>query len=148
MHNSFSRINHHNRIFFTTNTLYRIAIINLTHEAKGLDTYEKTREKFLACQDKRSLSILDHNYHEEIGHVAIGLKWFQYISADRQYDSSCILSPDNTYLDVDSQHGSSCIDYFHRLSKQYFRGKLKEPFNHTARSQAGLTKEWYLPLAK
>ena len=113
---------------------YRIAIINLTHEAKGLDTYEKTREKFVNCKDKRSITILDHNYREEIGHVALGLKWFKYIAKNRKFSTSC--------------QSSYCIDYFHQLSRRYFKGKLKEPFNHIARYQAGLTNEWYIPLAK
>ena len=113
----------------------RIAIINLTHEAKGLDSYEKTREKFVNCKDKRSITILDHNYREEIGHVALGLKWFKYIAEKRKFSTT-------------SCQSSCCIDYFHQLSRRYFKGKLKEPFNHIARYQAGLTKEWYLPLAK
>jgi len=61
--------------------------------------------------------------------VSLGLKWFKYIANDKE------------------QHIND-IDYFHHLSKQYFKGKLKEPFNHIARYQAGLTKEWYLPLSK
>jgi uncharacterized ferritin-like protein (DUF455 family) len=128
--------------------LYRIAIINLTHEAKGLDTYEKTREKFLNCKDKRSISILDHNYREEIGHVALGLKWFKYIAENRKFSTSNISSSSSSCCCCSNSSTSTCIDYFHQLSRRYFKGKLKEPFNHIARYQAGLTKEWYLPLAK
>ena len=92
----------------TEDLLGRLAIINLTHEARGLDTYEKTRNKFLKQNDKVAVSILDKNYHEEIEHVKKGVEWFKYIVAQRN------LNP---------------IEEFHRLSRLYFKGKLKEPFN-------------------
>ena len=60
------------------NITSRLAIINMIHEAKGLDTYEKTKEKFLLHHDYQSIAILEHNYQEEIVHVSKGLKWFQY----------------------------------------------------------------------
>ncbi len=100
-------------------------MINLTHEAKGLDTYQKTREKFVKSGDAVSVAVLDNNYGEEIGHVRAGVRWFSYLCTERQLDP---------------------ISEFHRLSRQYFKGKLKEPFNRPAREQAGLTEEWYMPL--
>ena len=105
--------------------LARLAIINLTHEAKGLDTYAKTREKFMQAGDTISASILDHNYQEEIYHVTAGLKWFKYLCNKYQLDA---------------------LEQFHSLSRQYFKGKLKPPFNVEAREEAGLTVEWYMPL--
>jgi uncharacterized ferritin-like protein (DUF455 family) len=74
----------------------------------------------------KSVLILEHNYREEIGHVGLGVKWFIYIC---QLQS---LEP---------------VDTFHELSRRYFRGKLKPPFNKEARDSAGLTESWYLPLA-
>jgi len=41
-------------------------VINLTHEAKGLDTYEKTREKLEKGGDFISRDILERNYKEEV----------------------------------------------------------------------------------
>ena len=104
----------------------RLAVINLTHEAKGLDTYFKTRNKLHSNKDIVSANILDNNYQEEIGHVQIGLKWFKFICEKRSVPP---------------------VETFHRLSQQYFKGKLKEPFNRLAREEAGLTEEWYLPLS-
>ena len=46
--------------------LARLAVINLTHEAKGLDTYEKTREKLEKGGDFISRDILERNYKEEV----------------------------------------------------------------------------------
>jgi uncharacterized ferritin-like protein (DUF455 family) len=100
-------------------------VINLTHEAKGLDSFVKAKEKFQSLKDYRSSAILDKNYVEEIGHVGFGVKWFKFICQRRA------LNP---------------IETFHTLSTKYFKGKLKEPFNREARDIAGLTEDWYLPL--
>jgi uncharacterized ferritin-like protein (DUF455 family) len=112
-------------VFDTGSLLARLAIINLTHEAKGLDTYAYTKEKFVTAKDATSLKILDHNFNEEIHHVATGLKWFKYVCAELQ------LEP---------------LEQFHLLSRKHFKGKLKPPFNVEARNTAGLTEEWYMPL--
>lgn len=105
--------------------LARLAIINLTHEAKGLDTYAYTKEKFVTAQDTISLKILDHNFGEEVFHVATGLKWFKYACAELGLDP---------------------LEQFHLLSRRHFKGKLKPPFNVEARNRAGLMEEWYMPL--
>jgi uncharacterized ferritin-like protein (DUF455 family) len=107
--------------------LSRLTVINLTHEAKGLDSYAKTREKFSSLNDEKSCRIIDFNYQEEIGHVKMGVKWFKFICEKDKKDP---------------------VTTFHELSKMHFKGKLKEPFNHEARETAGITKEWYLPLAE
>ena len=107
--------------------LHRLSVINLTHEAKGLDTFQKTKEKFVQLKDWKSCAILDNNYVEEIGHVKFGVKWFRFFCEQEKIDP---------------------VQTFHQLSRQYFRGKLKEPFNHDARLTAGLTPDWYLPLAE
>ena len=106
----------------TGNLLARLAIINLTHEAKGLDSYAYTKEKFGKAQDLKSLEVLEHNVQEEVFHVASGLRWFKYVCEELQLEPR---------------------DQFHSLSRQYFKGKLKPPFNKEFRDQAGLTEDWY-----
>lgn len=103
----------------------RLSVVNLTHEAKGLDSYPKSREKLVSCGDDMSIQIIDKNYQEEIGHVKFGVKWFKYLCEKR---------------------GVEAIAEFHRLSRLHFKGKLKEPFNREARNTAGLTEDWYIPL--
>lgn len=109
------------------NLLARLAIINLTHEAKGLDTYILTREKMLKQNDLECIRILDMNCQEEIFHVKAGLKWFKFLC---------------------EKLGYSPLDEYHKLSRQYFKGCLKPPFNVQARNQAGLSEQWYIPLTK
>lgn len=105
--------------------LSRLAVINLTHEAKGLDSYYKTKEKFIQAHDEESLCILEKNFNEEIGHVALGLKWFKFICMRRALDAKA---------------------EFQQQFNIHFKGRLKGPFNTEARDKAGLTPDWYLPL--
>ena len=58
--------------------------------------------------------------------MATGVKWFKWVC---------------------SECGVDAIETFHRLSRQYFKGKLRPPFNRPVREQAGLTEDWYIPLA-
>jgi uncharacterized ferritin-like protein (DUF455 family) len=130
----------------TDNILGRLAIINLTHEAKGLDSYPKTRRKFESEKEIESLCILDNNYKEEIGHVALGVKWFKYIcqnSRENNGQSRRKLLLDN-YTQEEEEH---TVRVFHSLSRQHFKGKLKPPFNVDARIQAGLLEKWFIPLS-
>lgn len=99
-----------------------------------MDTYAATREKFVKCNDLPSICILDHNYKEEVGHVAIGVKWFSYIC-------------DNVVSQAEEKNVDK-ITRFHQLSRKYFKGNLKEPFNREARLEAGMTEEWYIPLTE
>ena len=46
-----------------------------------------------------------------------------------------------------SESGVDPVESFHSLSRQYFKGKLRPPFNFQAREAAGLTEDWYIPLA-
>ena len=107
--------------------LERLAIINMLHEARGLDTYALSLEKFQKNKDIISINILNNNCTEEITHVACGFKWFNYL-CDREH-----LKP---------------IETFHKIVKSYHRGVIRGPFNVDARNKAGLTEDWYMPLTK
>jgi uncharacterized ferritin-like protein (DUF455 family) len=112
-------------VFDTGSLLARLAIINLTHEAKGLDTYAYTKEKFVTAKDATSLKILDHNFNEVMPLVATVLMCLNFVCA------VWLIEP---------------LVVFHLLSRKHFKGKLKPPFNVEARNTAGLTEEWYMPL--
>lgn len=57
--------------------------------------------------------------------MASGLRWFKHVC---------------------SELGLEPRDQFHSLSRQYFKGKLRPPFNKEFRDEAGLTEDWYMPL--
>lgn len=98
----------------------------MLHEARGLDTYLLSVQRFRKLNDIDSDSIISRNYSEEIGHVACGVRWFKYLCERENKDP---------------------VPTFHQLVLSVqFGGRPKGPFNVEARRLAGLTEEWYLPL--
>ncbi len=104
----------------------RLAVVPLVLEARGLDVTPAMIERLHAAGDAKSAAILELIYREEIGHVAAGRRWFEYVCGRRGLD------PESTY---------------HGLVRARFKGTLKPPFNTTARDQAGLREGYYAPLA-
>lgn len=95
----------------------RLAIVPLVHEARGLDVTPQTVAALRRAGDHDSAVLLDIIYHDEIGHVSAGVRWFE-IAAERR----------NTLPGT----------LFEGLVSTYHRGGLKGPFNEEARSKAGL----------
>lgn len=104
----------------------RLAIVPQVLEARGLDVTPAMAARLRAAGDDRSADILEIIYRDEIAHVAAGNRWFRW---------AC---------DV---NGSSPVKAFRQLVSVHFRGELKPPFNDLARSQAGLSPDFYRPLA-
>jgi uncharacterized ferritin-like protein (DUF455 family) len=104
----------------------RLAIAPMVLEARGLDVTPPMIEKLTRQGDEPSVAILRIIYEEEIGHVKIGAKWFQYVAKQQKQAPKA---------------------YFHKLVGTYFAGKLKPPFNVQARTLAGLTEDYYQPLS-
>lgn len=109
------------------NLLARLAVIPLVLEARGLDVTPKMIGDMAMHGDALSASLLKIIYEDEISHVAVGKKWFDYVCACKGLD------PVSTY---------------HACVRSYFRGTLKRPFNEPARTEAGLTPIFYEPLAE
>ncbi len=105
----------------------RVAIAPLVLEARGLDVTPGMITRLNNVGDHDSAAILEIIYTEEIGHVAIGAKWFKYLAAKQPK------TPES---------------YFHALVKNHFKGQVKSPFNDKARTLAGLSTAYYAPLAK
>ncbi len=103
----------------------RLAIAPMVLEARGLDVTPNMIEKLKQAGDDESAQILQIIYDEEIGHVKIGSDWFHYIAAQ------------------DNQPPKA---YFRALVREFFRGRVKPPFNIPARTLAGLQKDYYLGL--
>ncbi|RKQ71267.1 uncharacterized ferritin-like protein (DUF455 family) [Litorimonas taeanensis] len=104
----------------------RLAIAPMVLEARGLDVTPPMIEKLSRMGDQEGVDVLQVIYDDEIGHVKIGAKWFQKVALHQN---------------------QSPRPYFHTLINEYFAGKLKPPFNVQARTLAGLTEDYYLPLA-
>ncbi|MEP1229389.1 MAG: ferritin-like domain-containing protein [Litorimonas sp.] len=105
----------------------RLAIAPLVLEARGLDVTPGIITKLTQARDLQSVEILNIIYNDEIGHVRIGAKWFQYVAKKLDESPKAL---------------------FHSLVEAYYTGQIKPPFNVQARNLAGLTEEYYTPLAK
>ncbi len=106
--------------------LARLAVVPLVLEARGLDVTPQMAARLERAGDLGSAAILQHIYQQEIGHVAVGLRWFARLCRDRG------LSPEQV---------------FHERVRRCFKGDLKPPFNHAARAAAGFPAAYYAPLA-
>jgi uncharacterized ferritin-like protein (DUF455 family) len=106
--------------------LARLAIVPLVLEARGLDVVPGMIASLERAGDRASAEMLEIIYRDEIGHVRLGRIWFERICADRGCD------PEPSY---------------HEFVRQRFKGKLKPPFNDSARAAAGLQASFYQPLA-
>lgn len=104
------------------NIAARLAIAPLVLEARGLDVTPSMITKLERLGDTESAQILHVIYADEIGHVAIGSKWFHEVARMLE------------------KHPEK---YFKTLVKTYFKGHLKPPFNDQARILAGLPMSYY-----
>ncbi|HEX8642454.1 MAG TPA: ferritin-like domain-containing protein [Allosphingosinicella sp.] len=102
--------------------LARLAIVPMVLEARGLDVTPATVERFEAAGDVRSAAVLSRIFRDEIRHVALGTHWFKMACESRRID---------------------IVAHWQQLVRTYFRGRLKPPFNASARDEAGLSRDFY-----
>ncbi len=99
--------------------LARLALVPRTLEARGLDATPAVRNRLISVGDQAGAAILDIILRDEIGHVAIGNRWYAHLCSQRQRD------PLATYAE---------------LAQRYHAPQLKGPFNLSARRAAGFTE--------
>ncbi|GAB4184520.1 MAG: ferritin-like domain-containing protein [Thalassobaculales bacterium] len=105
--------------------LARLAVVPLVLEARGLDVTPAMILRLAEAGDHASAAVLTRIHDDEIGHVAVGRRWF---------DAEC------------RARGLSPEAAFHDLVRRHFRGRLKPPFNAASRAAAGLPAGFYEPL--
>lgn len=98
--------------------LARIALVPRTMEARGLDATPQVRAKLAQAGDVAAAAILDIILRDEIGHVAIGNRWYNWLCEQRG------LEPVTTYA---------------RLAAEYQAPVMRGPFNLAARRAAGFS---------
>jgi uncharacterized ferritin-like protein (DUF455 family) len=74
--------------------LARMALVPRVLEARGLDATPPIIEKLRGVGDRASIEMLDIILRDEIGHVAIGDRWFRHFCAGQG------LEPEQTYRDL------------------------------------------------
>lgn len=63
--------------------LLRMALVPRVLEARGLDVTPGIRAKIAQKGDLDTCAVLDVIYRDEVGHVQIGNKWYQYLCQER-----------------------------------------------------------------
>jgi uncharacterized ferritin-like protein (DUF455 family) len=106
--------------------LARLAVVPLVLEARGLDVTPEMILRLERAGDAASVAVLRRIYQDEIGHVAVGMRWFGWLCRRRSLDPERV---------------------FHDRVRRHFTGSLKPPFNVEARSTAGFPATYYAPLA-
>lgn len=106
--------------------LVRMALVPRVLEARGLDVTPGMMERLCAAGDQETVALLEIILRDEIGHVAIGSRWFRSLCEQRHKQ------PEST---------------FRELVTQYLRGKIKGPFHRPARLQAGFSESELTTLA-
>ena len=98
------------------NVMHRMALVPRVMEARGLDVTPGMIAKFKQNGDQAAVEILEIIYRDEVGHVRIGNHWYHQLCEQQELDAS---------------------ETFRHLIERYMGGKLRGPFNWTARLEAG-----------
>jgi uncharacterized ferritin-like protein (DUF455 family) len=104
----------------------RLAIVPMVLEARGLDVTPATLERVRAQGDENGGKILARILDDEIRHVGFGSKHFERIALEKRINPP---------------------ELWQKLVKTHFAGRVKGPFNDSARESAGLSRDYYLGIA-
>lgn len=104
----------------TGDLLERMALVPRVLEARGLDVTPGMIERLRAIGDDDTADRLEIILRDEVGHVAIGSRWFQHLCKERQLDA---------------------IETSLALIRRHLRGEVRCPLNHEARRRAGFLDE-------
>ena len=110
----------------TDDLLYRLAVVPMVLEARALDTAPTTLARLEEVGDHAFAAVLRQVLDDEVAHVAVGVRWFDFLCHRRRLDPAAT---------------------FQSIVRRHFTKGLKAPFNHDARQRAGLPREYYEPLA-
>ncbi len=100
--------------------LARMALVPRTLEARGLDATPAVRAKLAQAGDDAAAQILDIILRDEVGHVAIGNRWYRWLCA---------------------RDGEDPVATYAALSLRHKAPVLRGPFNVDARRAAGFSDE-------
>ena len=101
----------------------RMALVPRTLEARGLDATPQIQQKLRQVGTPaalRAVEILDVILRDEIGHVAIGNRWYRWLC---------------------EREGLEPVQHYRLLVDRYAAPRLHPPFNADARRRAGFSDE-------
>jgi uncharacterized ferritin-like protein (DUF455 family) len=98
----------------------RMALVPRTLEARGLDATPPIQARLARAGDTRAVAILDIILRDEVGHVAVGNRWYGWLCAERGLDP---------------------VAHYAALARTHRAPRLKPPFNLQARRAAGFSAD-------
>lgn len=101
----------------------RMALVPRTLEARGLDATPLMQARLRKVNTPaalRTVEILDVILRDEIGHVAVGNRWYGWLCAQQDLDP---------------------VAHYRRLTRTHKAPRLKPPFNEAARRAAGFSQD-------
>lgn len=98
----------------------RMALVPRTLEARGLDATPPMQDKLRRAGDRRAVEILEVILRDEIGHVAVGNRWYGHL---------CRLQ------------GLDPLAHYALLVQRHDAPRPRPPFNTAARAAAGFSAE-------
>jgi uncharacterized ferritin-like protein (DUF455 family) len=104
----------------------RMALVPRTLEARGLDATPPMQAKLAQAGDHRAVEILDVILRDEVGHVAVGNRWYRWLCA---------------------RDGLDPLAHFEQLLAAHHAPRPKPPFNLDARRRAGFDADELARLA-
>lgn len=99
--------------------MVRMALVPRVLEARGLDVTPGIKQKLVQAGDENAADLLNIIERDEVGHVAIGSRWFEYM---------CL------------QRNLAAQETFRELLNQYMKGGIRKPLAREARIKAGFTE--------
>jgi uncharacterized ferritin-like protein (DUF455 family) len=98
----------------------RMALVPRTLEARGLDATPQMQARLRQAGDRRAADILGIILRDEVGHVAIGNRWYRWLCVREGLDPA--------------RHDAL-------LAQRHAAPVLRPPFNREARRAAGFTEQ-------
>jgi uncharacterized ferritin-like protein (DUF455 family) len=98
--------------------LARMALVPRALEARGLDATPPMQARLARAGDARAVEILDVILRDEVGHVAIGNRWYRWLC---------------------EREGLDPLAHDAVLAERYRAPRLRPPFNRAARAAAGFS---------
>jgi uncharacterized ferritin-like protein (DUF455 family) len=100
--------------------LVRMALVPRLLEARGLDVTPEIAKRLKAAGDIKAYEILQIIFQDELGHVAVGNRWYHYLCNERGIDP---------------------LQTFSALLEKHAPTYLRRPFGIEARKKAGFRED-------
>ncbi len=103
-----------------SDVMVRMALVPRVLEARGLDVTPGMIARLKSAGEQQLVDILEIIHQEEIGHVQIGTRWFNFICHHRKLTPRVV---------------------FAQLLNEYMDGVIHGPFDEESRLKAGFTQD-------